>query len=89
MCQIVNICELRYYPKKGNLEKRFSENLPKEESIVTTENVCRNEEYIFETSRGIEEKETIPAKITILHTKKEKRILAEEDPRKSMYFTHG
>jgi len=59
-----------------------------EESIGTTENVCHYEEYIFETSRDIEEKDTIPAKITILHTKKDNIFLAEEDPRKSWYFTH-
>jgi len=81
MYPIAATYELRDCPQKGNIEKRAPENLLKEESIGTAENVCRNEEYIFESSRDIEEIETIPAKTTILHTKKESIILVEEDPR--------
>ena len=90
MCPLVDMYELGDRPQKRNLERKASENLLKEESIGTTENVCRNEEYIFETSRDIEERKAIPAKIiTMLHTEKESISLkAEEDPKKPWYFAH-
>ena len=89
MCPMADMYELRDRPQKGNLEKRAIGNLLEEESIGTTENVCRDEESIFGTSREIKELETIPARIAILHTKKETIISkAEEDPRKLWYFTH-
>jgi hypothetical protein len=58
-----------------------------EESMGITENVYRAEECIFETSRDSKEIETIPEKTTILHTKKERILKAEEDPGKPWYFT--
>ena len=89
MCPMADMSELRDRPQKGNLEKRAIDNLLEKESIGTTENVCRDEEPIFGTCREIKELETIPAKIAILHTKKESIILkAEEDPRKPWYFAH-
>jgi len=89
MCPMADMYELRDHPQKGNVEKSETENLLNEESIGTTENVSRDEEYLFETRSAIKEIATIPAKITILHTKKESIIMkAEEDPKKPWYFTH-
>jgi hypothetical protein len=89
MCPMADMYELRDRPQRGNLEEMARENLLEEESICRTENVCRGEESIFDTSREIKELETIPGKIAILHTKKESIILkAEEHPRKPWYFAH-
>jgi hypothetical protein len=88
MCPMADMYEVRDRPQKVNLEKGAPENFPKEGSIGTTENVCRDDEYSFETNRTIKEIEPIPAKIAILHTEKESTILkVEEDPRKPWYFT--
>ena len=87
MCPMADIYELRDHPQKGKLEERAIGNLLKEESIGTTENVCRNEVSILDTRREIEI-EAILARVATLHTKKESIILeAEEDPRKPWYFT--
>lgn len=80
MVSMADMYELSEPPPPPNLLKK---------SIDETENVCRDEEYIFESSRDIKEIEMIPAKITILRTKKESKILkTEEDPRKPWYFAH-
>jgi len=87
MCPMADMYKLRDHPQKGKLEKRAIGNLLKEESIGTTENVFRGEVSIFDTRKEIEEIEAIPARVAILHTKKETIILeAEEDPRKPWYF---
>jgi hypothetical protein len=88
MCPMADMYELRDCSQKGNIKKKTSENLLKEDSTDTTENVFRDKEYIFEISRDLEEIETIPAKITNLQSKKESIILPDEDLRKSWYFTH-
>ena len=89
MCPIADMYELRDRPQKGKVEKRETENLLKEECISTTENVSRDKEYLFETRSAIKEIATIPAKTTMLHTRKESIIVkAEEDPIKPWYFTH-
>jgi len=89
MCSMADVYELRDRQQKRKLEKRTPENLLKEERIDTTESVCRDEEYVLETSSAVKETETIPVKITILHTKNESIIVkTEEDPRKPWYFTH-
>ena len=89
MCPMADVYELRDHPQKGNVEKSETENLLKEESIDTTENMSREKDYFFETRNAISEIDTIPGKITMLHTRKTSIILqAEEDPRKPWYFTH-
>ena len=88
MCPVADMYELRDCSQKSNIKKKASENLLKRDRIGTTSKVCLDKEYIFETSRDIEEIETILAKMTILQSKKESMILPEEDPRKSWYFTH-
>ena len=88
MCTIEDMPELRGRPQEVILGKSAPENLPKEDNIATNENVCRNEEYVIQTSNDVKQIETIPVKITILHTKKESIIVkTEEDPRKPWYFT--
>ena len=88
MCQIVDMYELRESPQKGMAEKIENECLLKE-SIGTTENVSCDKDYFFETRNSIKDIETIPAKITILHTRKESILMkSEEDPIKPWYFTH-
>ena len=86
MCPVADMYELRDCSQKGNLKNKGSENLLKKDSVGKTVKVCLDNQYIFEESRDIEE--TIPAKTTILQSKKESIILPEEDPRKSWYFTH-
>jgi len=89
MCPMADMYEPRDRPQKRNVEKSETQNLLKEESIGTTENVSRDKEYLFKTRSAIKEIETIPAKITILHTKNESIIVkTEEDTRKPWYFTH-
>jgi hypothetical protein len=75
-------------PSKGECREKQNRKSSKE-SIDTTENVNRDEEYLFETHSAIKEIATIFAKTTILHTKKMSIILkAEEDPLKPWYFIH-
>jgi len=89
MCPMANVYELGDRPQKGTVEKSQTENLLKEEGIGTTGNVSRDKEYLFETRSAIKEIATIPAKTTMLHTRKESIIVkAEEDPIKPWYFTH-
>jgi hypothetical protein len=88
MCLMEDIYELRDRPQNENPKKRAPEGLLKEQSIGITENVCLDEECIFEKSRDSKEIDTIPTKITILNAKKERILKAEEDPRKPWYFTH-
>ncbi len=89
MCPMADVYELKDCPQKGKAEKSETKNLLKEENISTTEKVNRDKKNFFETRFDINEIEKIPAKITILHTRKESIILkAEEVPRKPWYITH-
>jgi len=89
MCPVADIYELRNRPKKRDSDRRAPENLPKKKSRNATENACLREEATLKKSKHIKEIKTIPAKITILHAKKEIIIVkTEEDPRKPGYFAH-
>ena len=89
MCPIVDMLEVRDRPQKRTVEKIKNENLSKEESIGTTENISREKDYFSETRNAIKEINTIPAKITVLHTRRENTILMlEEDPTNPWYFAH-
>jgi len=77
MCPMADMCGLRDRPQNGTVEKSG------------TERVNCDKDYLFEKCSAIKEIETIPARITILHSKNESIILrAEEDPRKPWYFIH-
>ena len=79
---------MRDRPQKGNLKTSEIDTTVKEVGIERTENFSRDEESFLETYSVINEVATIPAKISILHTRKESIILkSEEDPVESWYFT--
>ncbi|XES76088.1 MAG: hypothetical protein ACBZ72_07825 [Candidatus Bathyarchaeia archaeon] len=88
MYPLADSAERKNRSQGGNKEKEASKNLSIEDNKATNENICSDEEYIFETS-GTNEEIEYPTKTTKVHPKKENTLLKkEEERRKLWYFAH-